>query len=287
MNLAPGDDLIPTVDRIIPVRTWGNSEAPPLLLLHGLFGNSHEWDTVAQRLSAHRRVIVPDQRGHGAADWAREYTAADFCADVTQLVDTLQLPRFDLVGHSMGGIVSLLYAAGHVERVERLVLVDIGPESLSDDAARDGFLEMLRQCGHASYRSPREAAEQWCAADPLARAAETLRWARHGLREGPGGRWTWRVDTAGIGGFLTAAPNAEALWAAVEQIRFPALVLHGEASWALPRPDALALAKRLPYGSAVEVAGAGHDLGVQAPEAVAHHVSAFLGADRSSPVVPR
>lgn len=277
MIATPHDRVAEVPPRRIPYRDWGHptGHAPDLVLLHGLFGNSHEWDTVARSLADRRRVIVPDQRGHGIAGWASDYTAARLVSDLAGLVDTLGLDTFDLAGHSMGGIVSMLYASSHPERVRRLVVIDIGPESLSDQDNRDGFLQMLSTLRQARYADPAAAVDEWLAMDPLARPAETANWARHALRREPDGRWAWRVDLDGIGQFLTEPPPREALWAAVAQIRAHTLVIHGEHSWALPEPAARTLAARLRHGTATRLDGFGHDLGVQAPEQVASRISAF------------
>lgn len=269
--------------RDVPVLAWGGPGASPLLLLHGLFGNSHEWNSVAEKLSRGRQVIVPDQRGHGEADWGRDYTAGRLVSDVSDLVTVLGLESFDLVGHSMGGIVSMLYAAAHPDRVRRLVLLDIGPETLSDETTRSQFLAMLQQLDDAVYDSPDDAVSQWELNDPLARHHETWAWARRGLRRGPDGAWRWRADIRGIGGFLVRPPAADVLWSAVEHIRAPTLIVHGELSWALRSREAHQLAGRMSDCHVVEIAGAGHDLGVQAPDLVADHISAFLDRTAESP----
>lgn len=70
-TLTTPRDTRPTIGgRRLYLREWGPPDAPAAVLLHGIVGNSHEWDTVAARLSAGRRMILPDQPGHGASDWA-------------------------------------------------------------------------------------------------------------------------------------------------------------------------------------------------------------------------
>lgn len=262
--------------RAVPYREWGEPGARSLVWLHGLFGNSAEWDTVAATLAGDHRVVVPDQRGHGVAGWGNDYSAPRLMTDLADLVTGLELDGFDLVGHSMGGIVSLLYAASRPVGLRRLVLVDIGPEALADAEARAGFLEMLDVVGRASYGSVEEAVSSWLSEDPLAGREETTHWARRALRQGPDGRWSWRIDAAGIGEFLTRAPSPGVLWSAVDAVEVPTLVVRGELSWALPEKDAERLVSRLRNGSIATVAGAGHDLGVQAPHQVAACVREFL-----------
>lgn len=284
MSVQARDRAAEIVPRRVPYREWGDPDAPALILLHGLLGNRCEWDTVAQDLATRRRVIVPDQRGHGTADWGRDYTATRLVSDLSDLVDALGLSTLDLVGHSMGGIVSMLYASVHTERVRSVVLIDIGPDSLADQGNRNGFLQLLATMRQARYDGPEVAVTEWLAGDPLALRVETTRWAEHALRREPDGRWAWRVDLDGIGEFLTKPPTPEQLWSAVDHIHAPALVIHGQHSWALPAGAAQTLAARLPDASAVQIDGAGHDLGVQAPHRVAAQIAAFLDQQPRTPV---
>src|SRR2546423_8583560 len=109
---------------------WGASTAPPLVMLHGVTGHARTWDEEAAALAARYRVLALDQRGHGDSDPSpnADYTVATLSADVTAFADTLGLPRFSLVGLSMGGRVAIAFAGQAPRRVDRLVIVDIGPE---------------------------------------------------------------------------------------------------------------------------------------------------------------
>ena len=98
---------------------WGNADAPPLLLLHGLSGTALYWQRVAERFAPANHVIALDQRGHGESQWAPAadgYGTDDFVADVEAFVDGLGFERFVLVGHSMGGHGALILALRHPGR---------------------------------------------------------------------------------------------------------------------------------------------------------------------------
>lgn len=248
---------------------WNRPAGAPLVLLHGILGNSWEWESVARTVSRQRRVIVPDQRGHGASGWGEGYTADHLVADLASLVDEFGLDGFDLAGHSMGGIVAMLYAARHRERVRHLALLDIGPDSLEDRETREGLLAMLDEFAAASYGDVQELVDAWRQADPLAGPGETRRWAERSLCAGPDGRWVWRIDAARIGDFLRERVDEELLWSALGRITAPTLVVRGEQSWALSPATAQRMADELARGHLALVPGAGHDLGVQAPHDVA------------------
>ena len=106
---------------------WDGS-APPLVMLHGFSGHAHTWDRTAAVLSNQYRVLALDQRGHGDSEWAPRYGSKPLVTDLLHFLDALKLNKVVLMGLSMGGNVAYLFAAMYPERVERLVILDIGPE---------------------------------------------------------------------------------------------------------------------------------------------------------------
>ncbi len=108
---------------------WGTAGKTPLVCLHGHTGQAHIWDEFAEAMAPHYHVLAVDQRGHGGSQWADTGYARDrFVEDLAGFVDSLGLSRFVLAGLSMGGWHSLLYTPDHQDRVERIIIVDIGPE---------------------------------------------------------------------------------------------------------------------------------------------------------------
>jgi 3-oxoadipate enol-lactonase len=108
-------------------RTWGPAEAPPVVLLHALGGQSSDWAPVAAALVPSWRVYAPDLRGHGDSDWPGSYTIEQLTTDLAAFLDALGLAQVTLGGHSMGGPPAYLHAARHPGRVTRLVLEDPAP----------------------------------------------------------------------------------------------------------------------------------------------------------------
>jgi esterase len=108
-------------------REAGNSEAPPVILLHALTADSTDWDEVAAQLADRFHVYALDQRGHGETVQPGNYSFELMCDDVKAFVDALPLKRFTLIGHSMGGGVATMFASKWPDRLERLVLEDFAP----------------------------------------------------------------------------------------------------------------------------------------------------------------
>jgi pimeloyl-ACP methyl ester carboxylesterase len=108
------------------VRDQGDPDGIPIVLIHGSMGSLHMWEGWARELAKRARLISVDLPGHGLTGaWPRdEYTIEAYTDFVEVLVDTLNLDRFVLVGHSMGGAVAWNFAATRPDRVSQLILVD-------------------------------------------------------------------------------------------------------------------------------------------------------------------
>src|SRR5437899_10780313 len=121
---------------------WGPATAPPVLLLHGVTGHARTWDDEAAGLASRYRVLALDQRGHGDSDPSpnADYTVVTMSADVAAFADALGLSRFSIVGLSVGGRVAIGFAGQAPARVERLMIVDIGPEISEAGMLRVGTL---------------------------------------------------------------------------------------------------------------------------------------------------
>jgi pimeloyl-ACP methyl ester carboxylesterase len=118
-------------DTALALRTWsGASDAAPIVLLHGVGGTLASWDDVGPAVAAAtgRTVYAYDARGHGASSWPGAYSFELMRDDLLGLVAALEVSGpVDVVGHSMGGVVGLLFAAAHSECVRRLVLEETPP----------------------------------------------------------------------------------------------------------------------------------------------------------------
>jgi len=98
-----------------------------ILCIHGLTANFRFWDCLASALSPQHRVIAMDLRGRGLSDKPNTgYSIEHHCKDILALMNDQGLERPVLMGHSLGAFISLVFAAKHPQRVDRLILVDGG-----------------------------------------------------------------------------------------------------------------------------------------------------------------
>ncbi len=126
----------------LPLHCAEFGEGPPLLVLHGLFGSSANWRTLARRLAHQRRVLTLDLRNHGASPWAEEMSYPDLAADVAAFMHARGLACASLLGHSMGGKTAMVLALSRPRLVERLIVIDIAPVAYAH-SHRD-YIEAMR-----------------------------------------------------------------------------------------------------------------------------------------------
>jgi pimeloyl-ACP methyl ester carboxylesterase len=258
---------------------WGEPDRPAVVMLHGLRSYARTFAPLAARLAGSHRILAVDARGRGDSDWDPhgEYHTSAYVSDVEQFADRLGLERFTLLGHSMGGATSYVYAARHPERVTALIVEDIGPGS---SVSGEGAERIRREMANTPAEFPHfEAARAyWRTLRPGISEAALASRLRHTLRPGTCGRWLWKFDVQGIArARLDPDPGRQAdLWPHVEGLRCPTLVIRGGASDFLPEATAEAMVARNPRVRAVEIPGAGHYVHDDDPGSFCRLVEQFL-----------
>jgi pimeloyl-ACP methyl ester carboxylesterase len=269
MNLLRPTDRDVTVNGLrLHLLDWGGAGRTPLLLLHGFTGHAHAWDTLAIALQPHFHVHALDQRGHGDSDPADVYTTVAAFDDIAGVVDQLGLAPLVLIGLSMGGRNAMYFTSRRPDRVQKLVIVDIGPEISARAAqAAPGPPEP------ETWESIEQAAQHLHRANPYP-GIHYYRWVvTHSLRARADGALVWKWHPS------VKARRAQAdvdWWAIVRALTPPTLVLRGEASPVLDRDVAERMTRELPRGRFVEIPRAIHTLHEDNPDAVLAALKDFL-----------
>jgi esterase len=269
-KLEPEDKFITANGLNLHYLDWGNPSATPMVLLHGLCGNAHYWDFFAQDMKNDYHVLSLDQRGQGDSSWAENYGPRDYVLDLEAFVSTLGLESILLIGHSMGGINAIIYAARHPDQVSRLVIVDIGPE-----IAAAGIERMKNEQANEpdSFSSEREALSYMKQLEPRHSEAFAQHQARHALKRDDKGRLTFKYDRALIS---TELQSPQWLWEYIREIICPSLLVHGVESDMISGETAQREVDTLVFGSVVDIEHAGHSVPGDNPEAFETAVRNFL-----------
>ena len=248
---------------------WGQPDAPPLVLVHGGRDQKRSWDRVAGELSQSYRVIAPDLRGHGQSDWVSDgdYTIMDFVYDLRSLITHLEIEKFTLIGHSLGGNIALRYAGLLPETIEQLVALEgLGPSPrmLAERQAMpipQRLHEWLEQRQKMSARTSRIMADVATAQARMQAAFEHLpedlihHLTVTGVKQNQDGTVSWAYDPAGMGRSPADLTHDQVvhLWG---RITCPTWLVYGADSWASnPAEDGRATAFQNATVSLIDQAG--------------------------------
>ena len=130
----------------VHLRDEGGPEAPPIVFVHGHSEDLHTWNRLVERLVESFRVIRFDLRRHGLTGPApdNEYGIENYVSDLSMVIDHLGIDSFVLVGHSMGGRISVRYTMGNPERVNGLILLSASGAPREEEGAPPIALRLMR-----------------------------------------------------------------------------------------------------------------------------------------------
>ncbi|OPY87546.1 MAG: Tropinesterase [Syntrophaceae bacterium PtaU1.Bin231] len=252
---------------------YGTAGRPPMLCLHGAAAHAHWFDFVAPGLAADYHVLALDQRGHGDSAWADppDYSYPRLVSDLAEVVDRLDLRNFVLVGHSLGGMVSLLYAAAHPGRVSRLVVID-SMQRISEE--RVAVLRSVGSREGGSYDTLEEFVARYRLhpSSTYTRPEIVAYLAGYSARRSADGRWRHKVDRRVYRD--RHAVDGMPCW---ERITIPALLIKGSRSTRISPVVAAEIRARCPQVEIVELCGSGHHVPLDNAAGVVGAIRTFLG----------
>lgn len=240
---------------------WGAVDAPAIVALHGLRSFAYTWEPVALPLADRFRIIALDQRGRGESDWdpQRRYYAEHYVRDLEALVAHLELGRFVLLGHSMGGSNAFVYSSAHADRLAGLVIEDMGPGASAGGAGAERIRRELLATP-TRFADWDAAVAFWRGQRPNVPDAAIAARVQHSMKRADDGAVVWRHDAEGIAAARLAATPQQLvdLWPHVDALRVPTLLLRGARSDFLTAETATAMVKRNPAIRLVEIPDATH-----------------------------
>lgn len=245
----------------------GSPTGKPVLLLHGYTDSSRVWTVLAPWLAEHR-LLIPDQRGHGASS-APEccYTIADFTHDARLFLDALGVEKAAVVGHSMGSMVAQRFAADYPERVTRIVLA--GSTALPPVRHGDWLWQQMAGLKEPVSSNKAFLAEWSYKATPTPVDPVFVRYMDAEVAEVP--MRVWR----GVIRDLADVPVGRF----APEVKAPVLILSGGKDALFPPEHHAALAAAYPRAESHLFPALGHNLIVETPEAIGPVLDAFLAAD--------
>jgi N-formylmaleamate deformylase len=241
-------------DQCITLRRWPGM-GPPLLLVHGIGSSGASWEPLVPALAREFTPITFDLRGHGASGKpASGYLYGDYVDDLDRILDALRLERPLIMGHSLGGIVTLWWAARHPDRAAGLVVVDSPLRSGQEFMpAFDGWLAQNAMTPEDLTAWYRHEHPEWNEERAAGRASIMTGTARNVFVE-------LRADSL--------ANDGRDRLDEIAHITSPVLLVRGEpATGSMVHPeDSAALVARMPNARVAMIPGAGHALHRERPD---------------------
>ncbi|MCU0430883.1 MAG: alpha/beta fold hydrolase [Cytophagaceae bacterium] len=251
-------------------RTLGEPQHPPLFILHGLFGSGDNWLTLSKQLSERYFVVVPDARNHGKSPHSDVFHYASMAEDVLRLMDTLNLDKVHLVGHSMGGKTAMNLVSRFPQRIKSLMVVDIAPRYYPPhhQSVLNGF-----------YALPLETLESRQQAEQLLGqhiSDEGIKqFMLKNLYRNESGAFAWRMNLPVISKHIEEIGQAQVFPSAIS---LPIMFVRGERSDYIRNEDWDSIRQVFPQASLTTVAGAGHWVQAEKPQEFAQILLNFLNA---------
>ena len=273
-------------DEGLAARTIGDA-GPPVVFVHGLFGQGKNWTTVAKGLADRHRVTLLDLPNHGHSPWTDRVDYLDMARLVADELEQLDEPA-TLVGHSMGGKVAMQLALRRPELLRALVVVDVAPTAYPEYGGRTddpdeeaspfaAYIAAMRavDLDQLKTREDAEAALRGAVPSRMVRSFLLQSLVREGL--GTAGGWRWRLnlealarDLRHLREFPEPPPGATfdgpVLW-----------VAGANSTYVLPE-DRARMDELFPATRLVRIKNAGHWVHSEQPEVFLETLRRFLAA---------
>jgi len=250
-------------------RSYG--DGPPLIILHGLYGSSDNWTSIAKMAAENYTVYLPDMRNHGQSPHSETMDYEAMRDDIYELADRLKIERFFLAGHSMGGKAAISFALKWPERLNGLLIADISPfeNAVSGHKAYMQHKSILQAILSVDPGKIHSRAEAEAELKKMISSARIRGFILKNLQRNEDNNFTWKINASSL------LNNLERIMEGIDrsinhQISgFPVIFLKGSESDYLTPDDYPDILKVFPAAEIIEIENAGHWLHADQPEAVA------------------
>jgi pimeloyl-ACP methyl ester carboxylesterase len=255
-------------------------EGPPLIILHGLYGSSDNWVTIAKKLSSSFTVYLPDQRNHGQSPHSEIHDYGSLRDDLFELVSDLKLKKFFLAGHSMGGKTAIAFALTFPDLLNGLLIADISPFT-NETKRHSVYSEHLAILNAILSVKLDKISTRVQVEDALLDKipSEKVRGLiLKNLQRNSDNIFTWKLDAVSLLKNLDNIMEGVGRHPEIRQqiTGFPVIFLKGAESDYIPEADGRDILKVFPAADIIEIPDAGHWIHVEKPEEVVKNIKRLL-----------
>ncbi len=255
-------------------------EGPSLIILHGLYGSSDNWVSIAKKISGHFTIYLPDLRNHGQSPHSDVHDYESMSNDLREFASENKLGKFFLAGHSMGGKTAALFALKWPELLDGLIIADISPfeTKSSNSASYNQHLSILKILQETNISKASSRAEIESVLADRIRSGRDRALIMKNIRRNNDGNFSWKTNNAAL------LKNIESILGNItgeertfEQVTgFPVIFLKGENSDYMPAGDKERILNLFPAAEFRIIRNAGHWLHTDNPEEVVEAILSLL-----------
>ena len=262
-------------------RSYG--KGPPLIILHGLYGSSDNWFSIAKMIGEYYTVYLPDLRNHGQSPHSDIMDYDSMRDDLIELTDELSIKKFFLAGHSMGGKTAISFALKYPERLNGLLIADISPfiNKISDHTIYDQHKLILRAILSLDLSKIKSRSEAETELAKMIESEKIRGFILKNLQRSSGNTFIWKINAGAI------LDNLDRIMDGIDRSTlrnyqisgFPVIFLKGAESEYLKDSDYPDILKIFPAAEIKEVSNAGHWIHADQPAMVAGSLKMLSGID--------
>jgi esterase len=252
-------------------RKYGSG--PALIILHGLYGSSDNWITIARKLENHFTVLLPDLRNHGASPHTPTHSYSAMVEDLDEFYAETNTKNAFLIGHSMGGKVAMQFAADNPEKVNRLMIVDIAPKnylnantSYKHIHQHEMILELLENPDLSKFHSRQELDAFFCS---RIKEATVRHFLLKNIHRTHAGHFEWKMNAPVLrDSFRSVVSEVDFGWFAerIPILAYPVTFVRGLNSEYVRDEDWPEIKRIYPEANLVDFRDAGHWLHAEQPD---------------------
>lgn len=258
-------------------------EGPTIVIVHGLYGASDNWMSVARALSENYEVYLIDQRNHGRSPHSNIHTYEALVEDLKNFLDNHGIEKTILIGHSMGGKTVMFFARKFPERINNLIVVDIAPKdykNLIDFSQQTvdhlNIINAMAAIDFSTIHSRKEIDDELAQTIPSKRVRQFLLKNLHREKDNT---FSWSLNIEALKNNLNdilKGFDKEEIQNGLNIIGFPVLFIKGELSNYITETDYPTIRKVFPYAEIETIKDAGHWVHAEQPEEFIKTIKNFI-----------
>lgn len=250
-----------------------SGHGPVMIILHGLYGSSDNWLSIARRLEDRFTIFIPDLRNHGKSPHTSTHTFEDMVGDLHLFFLHHHIKTATILGHSMGGKLAMMFAADYPEMVDNLIVADIAPKNynsgnraLKSVLQHEVILGLMEELNLVAVTSRKEI--DHFLAGKLSNV--TLRqFLIKNIHRNKEGYFEWKINVPVLKSALnsiTSEVNSQWFDARKPILKYPVTFIRGLNSEYISDQDFISITDIYPEARLIDIPGAGHWLHAEQPE---------------------